>query len=138
MSEFQHSKSVLVIDKNSQTRDSILQGFSDRNLKLYSAWDGNTGLAIALAKKPDLIVTDIMLPGRSGFLLIEYLRSQTELSCSIVVVTSNQGKRHREYAELLGVQGYFLKPFISSDLISHCHSELAKSRTRDSHFVTVG
>ncbi len=117
-------KSILVIEKNPQTRDSIVRGFADNDLRILTAGDGNVGLAIALAKKPDLIITDIMLPGRSGFLIIEFLRSQTELKCPIVVVTSNSGRRHREYAELLGVQDYFLKPFTVSELVSACMKHL--------------
>lgn len=110
-------KRILVIEKNPRIRNSILDGFSEARFDLWAAGDGNLGLAIALAKKPDLIVTDVVLPKRSGFLVIEYLRRNTVLDCPIVILTSNDGRRHREYAELLGVQKYFVKPVRVPDLV---------------------
>lgn len=113
-------KRILVLEKNPRIRNSILEGFPEEQFELWAAGDGNLGLAIALAKKPDLILTDVTLPRRSGFLVIEYLRHHSELDCPIVVLTSNTGKRHREYAELLGVQGYFFKPARIPELIRAC------------------
>ena len=124
-------KRVLVIEKNPRIRNSILDGFPEHKFDLWASGDGNLGLAIALAKKPDLILTDLILPKRSGFLVIEYLRRNTVLDCPVVILTSNDGKRHREYAELLGVQKYFVKPVRVPDLIRACTKLLADHESAD-------
>lgn len=120
VSKLDSQKRILVIEKNPRIRNLILESFPRDKFELWAAGDGNLGLAIALAKKPDLILTDIILPERSGFLVIEYLRHHTELECPIVVLTSNTGKRHREYAELLGVERYFFKPVRVPELVQTC------------------
>ena len=67
--------------------------------------------------RPDLVILDMMLPKRSGFLVLETLRQFEPIPTRVIMITANDGKRHREYAESLGVDGYLIKPFEVSTLI---------------------
>ena len=53
----------------------------------------------------------MMMPKRSGFLVLEHLRKKDKTKPSIIMITANEGKRHRVFAEMLGVDAYMKKPF---------------------------
>ena len=75
------------------------------------ARDGNQGLAMAERDDPDLIILDMMMPKRSGFLVMEKLRRSSGDPHKIIMITANEGNRHKAYAEMLGVDDYIRKPF---------------------------
>ena len=75
------------------------------------ARDGNQGLAMAEREDPDLVILDMMMPKRSGFLVLEKLRRTRSVPVRIIMVTANEGSRHKAYAEMLGVDDYIRKPF---------------------------
>ena len=79
--------------------------------------DGNQGLAIAEKESPDLVILDMMMPKRSGFLVLERLRRAQEEMLPVIMITANEGSRHRAYAEMLGVSEYLRKPFAMDKLI---------------------
>jgi len=81
----------------------------------------------------DLVILDAMLPGRSGFLALEKIKGRSD-SPIVIMVTANEGKRHKAYAESLGVDGYLFKPVplqtlldMSADLLDQREAEDASS-----------
>ncbi len=123
-------KKVLIIDDDRDIVSSIAYALERHQFNVATAYDGNEGLAIAQTKIPDLIILDLMMPERSGFLTLEYLRTKTELYCPVIVVTGNDGSRHRQYAELLGVAGYLNKPFKIDELVSRVLELLEPSESK--------
>jgi len=101
---------ILIVDDDWEMARIMSTAFENSGYVTTVAQDGNEGLAVAETKSPDLIVLDIMMPRRSGFLVLERLRQILESPIPVVVVTGNFGDRHRTYAEVLGVAGYFHKP----------------------------
>ncbi|MDB2687548.1 response regulator transcription factor [Mariniblastus sp.] len=101
---------ILIVDDDWEMAKIMSTAFESAGYATTVARDGNEGLAVAETKSPDLIVLDIMMPRRSGFLVLERLRQILESPIPVVVVTGNFGDRHRNYAEVLGVGGYFHKP----------------------------
>lgn len=101
---------ILVVDDDYDMTDLLKIALDRSGYKTTTASDGNQGLAIAEAKSPDLIILDIMMPRRSGFLVLERLRQVTENPIPVIMITGNFGERHRAYAEMLGVAAYFHKP----------------------------
>jgi len=59
----------------------------------------------------------MMMPKRSGFLVIESLRKDYDKPIKIIMMTANEGERHESYAELLGVDEYLHKPFTMELLV---------------------
>ena len=76
---------------------------------ITSARDGNQGLACIEFYRPDLVILDLMMPKRSGLLVLEAMR-ELDQYIPAIMVTGNDGSRHRHYAEILGVDAYLTKP----------------------------
>jgi len=58
------------------------------------------------------------MPRRSGFLVLERLRQNDSVPIPVIMITGNEGARHREYAEMLGVNDYINKPFTMDRLLN--------------------
>ena len=67
-----------------------------------------------------MIILDMMLPGRSGFLVLEKIKARKPRNAPphIIMITGNPGARHKMYAESLGVSEYFTKPVKMDKLIA--------------------
>ena len=81
--------------------------------------------------QPDLVVLDMMLPGRSGFLVLEKIKARKPKNAKpfVIMITGNQGARHKMYAESLGVSEYFNKPVKLDKLIATAERLLAPAPT---------
>ncbi len=102
-------KKVLIVDDDRDILSSIELAMRAEGATTYTVTDGDAALDACNDGDPDAIVLDMMLPKRSGFLVLEKLKSQADAPI-IVMVTANQGKRHMAYAESLGVDAYMVKP----------------------------
>jgi DNA-binding response OmpR family regulator len=89
----------------------------NKGYRVVTAPDGNAGLALAEREQPDLVVVDMMMPKKSGFVVLEKLKSRREASPRVIMITANEGGRHRAYAEMLGVDDYIRKPFAMERLL---------------------
>ena len=88
--------------------------------------DGNQGLAMAEREDPDLVILDMMMPKRSGFLVLERLRRTRRVPIRVIMITANEGSRHKAYAEMLGVDDYIRKPFAMDRLIESVNRLLGR------------
>ena len=66
------------------------------------------------------MILDMMMPKRSGFLVLEKLRRTRPVPMR-VMITANEGSRHKAYAEMLGVDDYIRKPFAMDRLVDSVH-----------------
>ena len=108
---------VLVVDDDYDLGESIRIALNSQGFQVSTARDGDEGVAIAEARKPDLLILDMMMPKRSGLLVLERLRQHTDIPVPVIMITGNEGKRHQQYAELLGVNDYLHKPFTMDRLL---------------------
>ena len=85
----------------------------DMGPEIHLANDGEEAVRHAETIQPDLIVLDQMLPKRSGLLVMEKLKRGKKRTDPprVIMITANQGMRHKTYAESLGVDVYLNKPF---------------------------
>ncbi|MFK7736396.1 MAG: response regulator transcription factor [Pirellulaceae bacterium] len=109
---------VLLVDDDPEIVESVRYALESNGFDVAVARDGNQGLALAQTQKPDLLVLDMMMPKRSGFLVLEQLRRDGNDEVKVIMITGNEGNRHQQYAELLGVNDYFRKPFPMEQLVS--------------------
>ena len=112
-------KTLLLVDDDRDILTSMETMLSEMGATIVTASDGNTALQQAEEASPDLVVLDMMLPKRSGFLVMEKLKRGKKRSDKpfIIMITGNQGMRHKSYAESLGVSAYINKPFRMDKLI---------------------
>ena len=74
-----------------------------------------------------LVILDMMMPKRSGFLVLEKLRRMSDQMVPVIMITGNEGSRHKAYAELLGVSEYIRKPFQMDKLLRAVDNQLASA-----------
>jgi DNA-binding response OmpR family regulator len=111
------NKTILIVDDDAEIVESIRVLLESRGFRVLLARDGNAGLTMAERESPDLIVLDMMMPKKSGFLVLEKLRTRPGGMIPTIMITSNEGSRHRAYAEFLGVKDYIRKPFALDKLV---------------------
>jgi DNA-binding response OmpR family regulator len=111
------TKRVLLVDDDPEIIESIRYALESRGYQIFIARDGNQGLAMAEREEPDLVILDMMMPKRSGFLVLEKLRRTREVPVRVIMITANEGSRHKAYAEMLGVDDYIRKPFAMDKLV---------------------
>ena len=110
-------KRVLLVDDDSEIVESMRTVLESRGYEVLVARDGNQGLVMAETETPDLVVLDMMMPKRSGFLVLEKLRRAHSVPLRVIMITANEGSRHKAYAEMLGVDDYIRKPFAMDRLL---------------------
>lgn len=102
---------ILIVDDDRDIVESVSVALEAAGYDVVIARDGNQGLAMADREDPDLVILDMMMPKRSGFLVLEKLRRTRRVPIRVIMVTANEGSRHKAYAEMLGVDDYIRKPF---------------------------
>ena len=111
------TKHILLVDDDAEIIESLRLALEAQSYEVLVARDGNQGLALIERENPDLIILDMMMPKRSGFLVLERLKRLGEKKHRIIMITANEGNRHKAYAEMLGVDDYVRKPFPMDRLI---------------------
>lgn len=123
------SKSILLVDDDIEIVETMRTVLENRGYRVLVARDGNAGLTVAERENPDLIVLDMMMPKKSGFLVLEKLKGRPGGLIPTIMITGNEGSRHRAYAEFLGVKDYIRKPFAMEKLVRSIEKVLGvKSR----------
>jgi DNA-binding response OmpR family regulator len=119
-------KSIVVVDDDPDIVTAIRTALSDTGAAIECANDGQTAVDLVESKSPDLVVLDIMLPKKSGFLVLERIKKGKKKGEKpyVVMITGNQGTRHRQYAEALGVDAYISKPFGMDEIVEKANALL--------------
>jgi DNA-binding response OmpR family regulator len=112
------TRRILLVDDDAEIIDAMRFALESKGYQILVARDGNQGLAMAEVENPDLIILDMMMPKRSGFLVLEKLRLALKSDVKVIMVTANEGTRHRDYAvDQLRVDDYLRKPFAMDKLL---------------------
>ena len=119
------NKRVLVVDDDPEIIETLRYALQSKGHEVLIARDGNQGLAMAERESPDLVILDMMMPKRSGFLVLEKLRRSMPVPVRVIMITANEGSRHKAYAEMLGVDDYLRKPFSVDKLMESVNRLLA-------------
>jgi DNA-binding response OmpR family regulator len=111
------TKTILLVDDDNEIIESMRAILENKGYRILVARDGNSGLTVAERENPDLLVLDMMMPKKSGFLVLEKLKGRPGGLIPTIMITGNEGSRHRAYAEFLGVKDYIRKPFAMEKLV---------------------
>jgi DNA-binding response OmpR family regulator len=118
--------SILIVDDDLDILESFDIAMRAEGATTQTATDGTRAVASCRANQPDAVILDMMLPKRSGFLVLEELQ-QMDCPPIIIMVTANEGKRHMAYAKSLGVAAYLNKPISLERLIDTVSCLLSES-----------
>jgi len=121
-------KDVLLVDDDEDILTAIAAAITELGVEVRTTGNGNAAVDMIQEKTPDLLILDQMLPGRSGFLVLEKIRGLRKDTGKppIIMITANPGQRHKVYAETLGVDVYLNKPFRMEKLVTAARELLAK------------
>src|SRR6516162_6063109 len=111
------TKTILLIDDDPEIIAALRTVLEGKGFRVLTAADGNAGLAVAERENPNLVLLDMMMPKKSGFLVLEKLKGKPDNKAKVIMITANEGSRHRAYAEMLGVDDYIRKPFALDKLL---------------------
>jgi DNA-binding response OmpR family regulator len=120
MSSPLEGKRILLVDDDQDILTSMQAALEPTGAVIDTANNGNKAVELAERTQPDVIVLDMMLPGRSGFLVLEKLKAKKPRQTKpfVIMITGNTGARHKMFAESLGVSEYFTKPVKMDKLIA--------------------
>ena len=107
---------ILLIEDDreiSSTLSSVLDG---AGYHVLTASNGIDGQRLIEAERPDLVITDMMMPRLGGFPVLEFMKTLPNPP-KVIMITANEGGRHKAYAEMLGVVDYLRKPFAMDVLL---------------------
>lgn len=112
-------KNVLLADDDPDVLASLRLAFESAGARVTTARDGNQAVDLTKKNNPDLVVLDMMMPKRSGFLVLESIKPNHDAAARpfVIMITANEGKRHELYARHLGVSEYLTKPFSMERLL---------------------
>lgn len=103
-------KTILIIDDDREIASMLHGVLTGNGYRVYLSQNGIEGKVQIENLKPDLVITDMMMPRMGGFPVLEFLKT-LESPPAVIMITANEGGRHKAYAEMLGVADYLRKPF---------------------------
>ena len=108
---------VLVVDDEPDVLLLCRLNLQQRGHELLEATDGSTALQLALERRPDVVVLDLMMPGMNGYEVLETLQlDERTSSIPVLVLTAKSLRADRERSHSLGASGFLTKPFLPSEL----------------------
>ncbi|MFN8706942.1 MAG: response regulator transcription factor [Planctomyces sp.] len=122
---------ILVIEDDREISSTVQAVLSSAGYRVITASNGQDGRRLIQSNRPDLVLTDMMMPRMGGFPVLEFL-SEMKDPPPVIMMTANEGSRHKAYAEMLGVVDYLRKPFAMEVLLESVARALSSGRTTDS------
>jgi DNA-binding response OmpR family regulator len=124
------TKIILVVDDDQELSDGLRVMLERQGYRVIQARDGQQGKQMVYQHHPDLVILDMMMPRMGGYPVLEHFRGKTDAP-PIIMITANEGSRHKAYAEYLGVVDYIRKPFAMERLMEAVHRGLAGKKPED-------
>ena len=103
-------KTILIVDDDREIADGLRVLLSRQGHRVVVSHNGVDGKQQIYNAKPDLVLLDMMMPRMGGYPVLEHFRDKPDAP-PIIMMTANEGSRHKAYAEYLGVVDYVRKPF---------------------------
>lgn len=115
---------ILVIDDEPSIVNLVTAYLKPEGYEVYTTSDGNAGLKAARAYKPDLIVLDLMLPGKDGFEVLSQLRRESNVY--VILLTAKTEETDKIVGLSVGADDYVTKPFSPRELVARIKSALRR------------
>jgi DNA-binding response OmpR family regulator len=111
------TKTILLVDDDQELLAALRAALEGKGYRVVTAEDGNLGLALTERESPDLVVVDMMVPLKSGLLVLEKVKSRPHAP-PVIMITANESPRHKAYAQRLGADDYLCKPFDNDHFVA--------------------
>ena len=120
---------ILIVDDEPRIVDGVRKYFEQAGFDVLAAYDGPTGLSLARAEKPDLVVLDLMLPGLDGLDVCRELRRESNVP--IIMLTARVEETDKLVGLELGADDYVTKPFSPRELVARARAVLRRVQAAD-------
>jgi len=120
------NKKILIIDDEKAIVDILTLNLKMAGYDTVCAHDGQTGLALALSEKPDLILLDVMLPHLDGFSVCKQFRQMDKLT-PVIMLTAREEEQDMIYGLGSGADDYITKPFSIRALLARVQTNIRRS-----------
>jgi DNA-binding response OmpR family regulator len=110
------TKTILIVDDDYELSDGLRAVLERQGYRILQARDGQQGKQLIYNQRPDLVILDMMMPRMGGYPVLEHFKGKADAP-PIIMITANEGSRHKAYAEYLGVIDYIRKPFAMERLL---------------------
>ena len=121
---------VLVVEDERKLRDVLASALQSEHYDVVASGTGDEGFMRAQGEAFDLVVLDLMLPGRSGLEILQALR-QRRIDTPVLVLTARDGVDDRVLGLDLGADDYLVKPFALPELLARIRALLRRGRPAD-------
>lgn len=126
-------KTLLVIENDPALVDLVSFCFSDQGYTVYTAFDGDQGVKLALEHKPAVIICDMIMGEMHGFDVLRTLRANPDMKQTVMIMTSAKAyKPDIDRARELGATDYVVKPYQTDELVALVEQHLASAGRQES------
>jgi DNA-binding response OmpR family regulator len=120
------SQTVLIVEDERKIARWVRAYFEEAGFRVLLAADGPTGLHLARAERPDLLILDLMLPGMDGLDVCRALRREADVP--IIILTARGTETDRILGLELGADDYVVKPFSPGELVARARAVLRRTQ----------
>ena len=116
------SRRVLIIEDETNIIEAMSFILSREGWEVKTHSNGHDAMDIIRCRAPDVIILDVMLPGRSGFDILQDIRADEKLAdIPVLMLTALGQRKDREFAERIGATRFMTKPFSNIDVLTAVH-----------------
>lgn len=118
-------KLILVADDDADVRELVVFRLAHAGYEVITAADGEEAVALALSRRPDLCLIDVMMPKLDGFEVTERVRATPELAnTKVLLLTASVHESAVQRGVEVGADDYIAKPFAAQELLDRCAAAL--------------
>jgi DNA-binding response OmpR family regulator len=110
------SSKILLIEDDREISTTLTGVLRGAGYEVITAANGIEGQRLIVSESPALVITDMMMPKMGGFPVLDFINTLS-VKPAVIMITANEGGRHKAYAEMLGVVEYLRKPFPMESLL---------------------
>jgi len=126
-------KKILITDDSKEIRELVIATLEPEKYLVFEASDGAKAVALALLEKPDLVIMDIMLPGKiNGIEATKIIKhNQATRNCVVLILTGTDDSKLKERGLRAGATDFFIKPFSPLELLEKIEAVLDEHAVSD-------
>ena len=129
---------ILLIEDSLALRSSMAAMLESRGHRADFAADGRSGLQLALAEPPDVLILDLRLPDMDGLRVCEQLRALADRHIPILMLTARDTLDDKLRGFDAGADDYLVKPFADEELLARCLALARRHRVGETHLLRIG
>lgn len=122
--KLQKAYTILIIDDEPPMLRLLEDILASEDYRVILAADGNNVLTLIRDTRPDLILLDIMMPGSDGFMVLDSIRTYSDVP--VIMITAKRDLESLQKALDLGADDYIKKPFRPAEVLARIHAKLRR------------